>query len=183
MKTLFINACVRENSRTLKLAREILKDAKGEIAELELCSEGLMPLDRESLAKREALRGAGDFSDPIFNYAKQFAEADEIFIAAPFWDLSFPSIVKVYLEYICVVGITFGYERGIPSGLCSAKRLVYITTSGGEIFADFGYSYVKELATSFFGIKDTVSYRAMNLDVDGISAERILTDAKITSVK
>ncbi len=31
----------------------------------------------------------------MFLYAKDFAESDIIVIAAPYWDLSFPSILKV----------------------------------------------------------------------------------------
>lgn len=42
----------------------------------------------------------------MFKYAKQFAEADEIVIAAPYWDLAFPATVRIYFEAITVTGIT-----------------------------------------------------------------------------
>ena len=54
MSILFINACVRENSRTLKLAESILSNMKGEITEVNLNKEILSPLNRELLEKREA---------------------------------------------------------------------------------------------------------------------------------
>ena len=61
----------------------------------------------------------GDYRDPLFRYAKQFAQAADIVVAAPYWDLSFPSILKVYLEQICVTGLTFQYTpEGIPEILC-----------------------------------------------------------------
>ena len=41
----------------------------------------------------------------MFDLAKQFAEADEVIIAAPFWDLSFPAALKQYFEQINVLGI------------------------------------------------------------------------------
>ena len=183
MHILFINACVRKESRTLVLAKDILCKMQGDIIEVDLTKENLAPLNRVSLEERERLVKAGERDAAMFRYAKQFAEADEIVIAAPFWDLSFPSILKIYMEQITVAGITFTYSNGAPKGLCRAKRLTYITTSGGEIFCDFGYSYIKAIAQNFFGIEDTISYRATNLDVRGISADALLQEATISMVK
>lgn len=183
MKILFINACIRENSRTLALAKHVMKDMLGEITELNLNFENIEPLNAELLEKREALINDGKFDDPMFRYANQFANADEIFIAAPFWDLSFPAKLKIYLEQLTVSGLTFKYTDGCPSGLCKAKKLTYITTSGGSIFADFGYSYVKALAQNFYGIEKTQSVRAMNLDVDMICAEDLLAKAEISIIE
>ena len=183
MAILWINACVRENSRTLVLTKEVMKTMAGEVTELNLSSREIAPLGRETLAKRERLVRAGEFDDPMFCYAKQFAEAEEIVISAPFWDLSFPAMLKVYLEQITVAGITFKYVDGRPSGLCKAKRLTYVTTSGGPIFADFGYSYVKALAKNFYGIGETKSIRAMGLDMEMISAEELLERATISEIE
>jgi FMN-dependent NADH-azoreductase len=119
----------------------------------------------------------------MLRYAKQFAEADEIVIAAPFWDLSFPALLKAYVEQITVSGITFEYIEGRPYGLCKAKRLTYVTTSGGPIFVDFGYEYIKSLAKNFYGISETKAYRAMDLDVQMITADEVLTKADISVVE
>ena len=183
MSILFINACVRKQSRTLVLAKNILEKMQGDIVEINLEKENLTPLNRCLLEERESLLVSGEMNAQMFQYANQFANADEIVIAAPFWDLSFPSILKIYMEQVTVAGITFEYKNGIPNGLCKAKRLVYVTTSGGEIFYDFGYSYIKTLATNFYGIKDTISYRATNLDVQQISAEELLQKANFSTVK
>ena len=183
MSILFINACVRENSRTMVLAKSIMKDMTGDVVEVDLNTENILSLNRELLAKREALVHSGDFSDPMFCYAKKFASADEIVIAAPFWDLGFPAILKTYMEQVTVAGITFEYRNGRPFGLCKAKRLTYITTSGGPIFADFGYAYIKALASNFYGIGETKAYRAINLDVEMITAENILEKAEISVIE
>ena len=183
MSILFINACVRENSRTLKLAKDILSRMSGEIIEVNLNKENLTPLNRELLEKRECLVRCKSLDDPMLFYARQFANADEIVIAAPFWDLSFPAILKIYIEQITVAGIAFEYISGTPCGLCKAKSLTYVTTSGGPIIADFGYEYIKTLAKSFFGISQTKAYRAMNLDVNMISAEDVLTKADISVIE
>ena len=183
MSILFVNACVRENSRTLVLAKDILSKMSGAVTEVNLNRENVLPLNRELLEKRERLIATGNKNDPMLRYATQFAEADEIVIAAPFWDLSFPGILKAYIEQITVSGITFAYSDGRPCGLCKAKRLTYVTTSGGPIFADFGYEYIKALAKGFYGIGETKAYRAMNLDVNMIGAEEVLTKAEISVIE
>ena len=183
MSILFINACVRENSRTLVLAKIIMQDMLSEITDLDLNLENIEPLNRDSLEKRERLVCNAKYDDPMFRYEKQFAKADEIVIAAPFWNLAFPAKLKIYFEQITGSGLTFKYENGRPIGLCKAKSLTYITTSGGPIFADFGYAYVKALAHGFYGINKTKSYRATNLDVDMISAEDLLTRATISELE
>ena len=183
MSILFINACVRENSRTLVLAKNILSQMSGEVIEVNLNQENIVPLNRELLEKRERLISIENKNDPMFSYATQFAKADEIVIAAPFWDLSFPALLKAYIEQISVSGITFEYINGRPCGLCKAKSLTYVTTSGGPIFADFGYEYIKALAKSFYGISETKAYKAMNLDVNMIAAEDVLTKADISVVE
>ena len=179
MSILFINACIRKNSRTLTLAKSVMKDMSGEIEELNLSLENIEPLDVELLEKRERLIEEGKFDDPMLRYARQFAKADEIVIAAPFWDLSFPAKLKIYLEQIAVSDVTFKYIDGRPTGLCKAKKLTYVTTSGGPVFDDFGYAYVKTLAQKFYGIEKTVTVRAENLDVEMISAQELLEKAKI----
>jgi FMN-dependent NADH-azoreductase len=183
MSILFINACVRENSRTLILAKSIMKDMVGDVTELKLDLENIEPLNGKSLEKREGLVHAGKYDDPMFRYAKQFAEADEIVISAPFWDLSFPAKLKIYLEQITVAGITFHYRNCHPVGLCRASRLTYVTTSGGPIFEDFGYRYVKTLAHQFYGIPKTRAVRAMNLDVEMISAEEMAKRATVSVIE
>ena len=183
MSVLFINACVRETSRTLVLAKDVMKDMSGEVCQVNLNLESIEPLNTESLARRDRLLQEGKLDDPMFCYAKQFAEADAIVIAAPFWDLSFPAKLKIYLEQIAVSGITFHYVNGRPEGLCRAKHLTYVTTSGGPIFDDFGYTYVKALAKKFYGIPKTSAVRAMNLDVEMISAQDLLEKATISVIE
>ena len=182
MSILWINACVRKNSRTLVLAKHVMKDMDGEITEVNLNLEHIEPLSTELLEKRESLIKDGKLDDPMFTYAKQFAMADDIVVAAPFWDLSFPAKLKIYFEQITVAGVTFQYVNGRPFGLCKAKRLTYVTTSGGPIFDDFGYTYVKTLAQKFYGIQETQAIRAMNLDVDMISPEELLEKAAISVI-
>jgi FMN-dependent NADH-azoreductase len=178
---LFINVCVREGSRTSDLASCVLDNLGGRVDEVKLYNTELFPITMEKLKKRDKAKRDGDFSDSEFCLAKQFANAETIVIAAPYWDLMFPSLLKVYFENITVNGITFFYnEKGIPQGLCKAKKLIYVTTAGGPIVHNFGFEYTSSLAKDFFGIKCVKCVCAEGLDIQGADADEILKKAKST---
>ncbi len=178
-KILFINACVRPNSRTLELANYALKKLNGEIEEVKLYEKELLPLDLKGMQIRQDASQNKDFSNSIFDLAKQFSKADIIVIAAPYWDLMFPSILKNYIENITVGGLTFVYgQNGRPQSLCKAKKLIYVTTAGGPIIHNFGYEYVSALAKGFFGIEEVELIKAEGLDIYGADVEKIMADAK-----
>ena len=178
MSTLFINASVRDRSRTAELAKFFLDRLGDKVREINLQNEKIQPLDRESVMLRDRLIAEHITDHPLLQYAREFSQADTIVIAAPFWDLSFPSLLKIYLEAVSVVGLTFCYENNAPRGLCRAERLFYITTAGGPIISDFGFSYVKELAETFYGIKQTKCFRAEGLDIIGADVDGIMAKAK-----
>ena len=180
MKILFINACVRKESRTKKLADCFLSKMQEPFEEVRLDTVVFPVTDENFLRRRDQLIFAHDFGNPVFDLARQFAEADEIVIAAPFWDLSFPAALKQYFEQINVLGITFCYTpEGIPQGLCRAKRLTYITTAGGNFFPEeYGFGYVKALAQNFYGIHNVNLIKAIGLDIDGADVNAIIESAK-----
>ena len=176
---LFVNGCVRENSRTLELAQSVLGGVSGPIEEVRLYPDGPEGLDAEKLCLRDALLRKEDYAAPMFRLANQFAAADMIVMAAPYWDLAFPVKMRAYLEEITVSGITFRYGTdGIPKGLCRAKSLIYVTTAGGPIIQNFGYEYVKALAHAFYGISNVALVKAEGLDVWGTDPTEILEQAK-----
>lgn len=176
---LFVNACVRKESRTKRLAEALLAKLDDEITEVKLEDIDFTITNEGFLAKRDALIMAGKFDDESFALARQFAEADTIVIAAPYWDLSFPATLKQYIENINVLGITFEYTpEGMPKGRCKAKKLYYVTTAGGTYVPDeFGYGYIKTLAKDFYGIVDVELIKATGFDVYGESPEAILEKA------
>ena len=178
MAILLINACVRKNSRTLVLAKDAMKDMAGEVVELDLNLEKIEPLDTELLETRDRLTGEGKLDDPMFRYARQFRDADVIVIAAPYYDLSFPSSLKNYLEAICCVGLTFYYdEKEQPQTYTKARKIYYVSTGGGALKKQFGFEYVKALVGEFFHIFDVQGFFAEKLDLIGSDPERIMQDA------
>lgn len=178
---LFINACVRTESRTKRLADCLIEKLGGPVEEVKLCETAFPVTDEAFLKKRDRLAASARFDDPMFSLARQFAAADTIVIAAPYWDLSFPASLKQYIEQINVVGLTFRYtEEGIPEGLCKAGKLYYVMTAGGNFVPEeFGFLYIRSLAENFYGIRDTKLIQAVGLDIDGADPEKILKETMI----
>ena len=118
------------------------------------------------------------FDDEMFRYARQFAAADEIVIAAPYWDMSFPSLLKVYFEHVTVSGLTFAYgETGAPVKLCKANTLRYFSTVGGFVKdqGHHGVSYIQALC-AMYGIENFFEYHIDGLDMYGTDKEKTLEE-------
>lgn len=184
---LFINACVRgERSRTLKLARRFLEGYQKAhpntvITQRDLCAQRLQPQYPEVLAERDELWAAGKLDQPMFEPARQFAAADKIVVATPFWDLSFPAVLKIYLERISVTDVTFGYdEQGAMVGLCRASKLLYVVTRGGNYAGtdlEMGTPMLRALCT-MYGIPELITLAAEGLD-DVRQDKQALLDAAL----
>lgn len=174
--TLFVNAAFREGSRTQRLAQHYLEGAEGDIVEIDLGLAAYAPLDAESIRAYNTAVKTHDFADPYFDAAHQFAAAHEIVIAAPFWNNSIPAALHNYLERVCSQGVTFDMgEDGSYSSLCTARRLVFITTAGGYIPEnDHAFGYIESLAHDFWGISEVICYKADGIDIIGNDKEAIL---------
>lgn len=184
-KVLFVDCCIRrEASRSKELAEhfigELKKTGEYEIETLCLMDENLSYFSDGFFFQRERLLEAGNMEHPRFRYAHQFAAADKIVIGAPFWDLSFPALLKVYIENLCVDGITFHSGAEGLVGLCKADHMVYLTTRGG-IYADsdmeMGSAYLEKMC-AFFGIEKYDCIAAEGLDMGILPVEDLLNQAK-----
>ena len=177
-KILFINSCIRPESRTFLLAKHLLSKLSGHVEEVNLEKEAIPALTGDTLKYRQELLTAEKFDDPMLRYARQFKDADIIVIAAPYYDLSFPSNLKNYLESICCVGLTFFYDENEEAQThTKAKKLYYVSTGGGILKKQFGFEYVKALVGEFFHIHDVQGFFAEKLDLIGADPERIMRDA------
>ena len=101
-------------------------------------------------------------------------------MAAPFWDLSFPALLKVYIENVSVEGITFRSTETGLQGLCRGRHLVFLTTRGGiyEPGSDWeqGAPYLAAIQ-KFFGFGDFRCVAADGLDIQGYDGEGALRKA------
>ena len=167
---LFVDCCIRrEASNTKKLAEAFLCALPSDCAvtRLDLMAEDISYFKDSYFDQREAL------------LAEKVAQADRIVIAAPFWDLSFPALLKVYIEQVSVDGITFGSTEDGLKGLCRASHLVFLTTRGGFYTGDameMGSRYLEALHT-FFGIGEYTCIAADGMNVAGFDAEASLRRA------
>lgn len=184
MKLLFVNACPRgEASRTLRLARSFIEQFKASVPEAaiiehDLCEMAQQPVTDAVLALREPLCDARDWSHPLVQPAKEFVTADAVLIAAPYWDLSFPSVLKIWVEHMYVRNLTFHYEHDRCIGHAQGKRAIYITTAGSPIGDnDWGALYMQAVMKAL-GIPAFTSLRAEALDLDTSDPEALLRDAE-----
>ena len=149
MKTLVvIDACVRQSeSRTLRIAGPVIEalSKRYKVVRYELPEMDIVPLNPGLYAER----GLGKIPSWAKEAATSIAKADRILIAAPFWDMSFPAVLKCFFEQTSLFGITFTDNGKTCEGLCKAPKVLYITTRGMDIptgsFLDQGTPYLRAL--------------------------------------
>ena len=185
MKLLFIDGCVSQRgpaSRTRALAEAFLSAFReshpgAEVETVTLEALDLKPFLPAALNQRDELASVGAFGAPVFDLARQFQAADKIVAAAPFWDMSFPAVMRTYIEYISANGLCYHYEADGCHGDCRADRLAYLTTGGDfEQPESLGVLYWKQLA-KMFGIPRFDYVFAGGLDVDPAKTPEIMDAA------
>ena len=185
MKLLFIDGCISQRgpaSRTRALAEAFLSAFReshpgAEVETVTLEALDLKPFLPAALNQRDELASVGAFGAPVFDLARQFQAADKIVAAAPFWDMSFPAVMRTYIEYISANGLCYHYEAGGCHGDCRADRLAYLTTSGDfERPESLGVLYWKQLS-KMFGVPRFDYVFAGGLDVDPAKAPELLEAA------
>ncbi|MCL1804188.1 MAG: NAD(P)H-dependent oxidoreductase [Eubacteriaceae bacterium] len=183
-KLLFVNSCVnRDWSRTQKLSDALLdiikQGSEYSVEEIVLENEGIKFLTSEDVTTIFQLIEDEEFENEIFHYAHQFKQADLVVIASPYWNASFPAIVKAYLEMISWPGITFKYGSNLKMvGLCKAEKLYFVTTRGGYIGDgnDLAFATFAEMATGL-GVREVKCISADGLDIDTNDPEAIMAKA------
>ena len=192
-RVLFIDGCIKAaESRTKRIAEAFIEELQSsglyDVDTVILDESNLVPLGLKEYKHRRKLIDEQRTDEPLFDYARQFANADLVLVAAPFWDMSFPSKVKVYFENVAVAGFTFiNIPDGNSVGVCKAERMVYITTRGMEIedgnIMEQAAPYLKAL-TIFFGIKDFEMVSAYGLDMcTAAETEKRIRKAKEQAVQ
>lgn len=103
--------------------------------------------------------------------SNQFVNADKYVFVTPFWNFSFPPVMKAYLDSVSVAGKTFKYTAEGPVGLLPDKKALHIQARGGYYSEgpaaelEMGDRYIKQMM-GFYGITDVDS-----LIVEGHNAE------------
>ncbi|ABG87852.1 NAD(P)H-dependent oxidoreductase [Clostridium perfringens] len=179
-KVLYIKANIKNEgeSRTFKVSDSFVEEYKknnpeDQIITLDLYKENIDFLRADDLGKLFGPKDEESKNNSILKYAYQFADADKYIIAAPMWNLSFPAILKAYIDYVSVSGITFKYTAEGPVGLLNNKKAVHIVSRGGGYDNspyEMGDRYLRTIL-GFFGIKDIETIDIDNLDVIGVNVK------------
>ncbi|MBT2287454.1 NAD(P)H-dependent oxidoreductase [Paenibacillus polymyxa] len=86
-------------------------------------SEGIS-FDQLTEQEQSKVGRLGEISD-------QFAAADKYVFVTPFWNLSYPPMMKAYLDAVAVAGKAFKFIDGRPIGLLTDKKALHIQARGG----------------------------------------------------
>lgn len=155
---------------------------KDDVITLDLYSEGVAPLDAEDMNDIFNPEVKKQKDHRIIKYAYQFADADKYVFAAPMWNFSIPSILKAYIDYIAIAGITFKYTADGPIGLCQNKKAIHITARGG-VYSDsssdeteMGDRYLRNIL-GFMGIEDIDTLAIEGLNIVSMDREAIIERA------
>lgn len=185
MSVLFVDSCISQRgdqSRTRKLAEAYLAAWRAshpaeEIETVDVAELDLRPMQVEELNRRDALIAKGELDHPVFALARQFCRADHIVVAAPYWDLSFPTALRAYVEHISCLQVTYHYDLDGCHGDCRASSLVYLTTGGDfEREDSVGVLHWRQLCR-MFGIDRFEYVFAGGMDADPARAPQLLEGA------
>lgn len=172
-----INACVREtDSKTLRIAEAVIAalDKRYKVTRYNLPQMDIVPLNPRLFAER----GAQEIPVWAKEAATAIANADRILIAAPFWDMSFPAVLKCFFEQTSLFDITFTDNGKTCTGLCKSPKVLYITTRGMDIPTgdprEQATPYLKALG-SLWNLGELTTISAQNMDYS--TAEEI--EAKV----
>lgn len=183
----------KEESRTLQITQEFLrvfteKHTDCAVEELDLFKEQLPSLTVKRVDGKYVLLGGkelyGELKEAwqeIIAQIERFMSADAYLISTPMWNFSIPYTLKHYIDIILQPKYLFRYTPSGVEGLVKNKKMVIITSRGGDYSQDspahnfdFQEPYLRTVF-GFAGITDIAFIIAEPMDALGleVQAERI----------
>jgi FMN-dependent NADH-azoreductase len=185
-KLLHIIATPRgEESRTLQVSRAFLASFKRsnpdcEIDELNVFDNKLPELTIKAIDGKYVLLSGKEIPDDlkeawqeIEDEIKRFLSADRYLVSSPMWNFSIPYPLKHYIDIIMQPQYLFRYTPEGPEGLLKDKKMVVITSRGGNYSPDSpSYPYDRQepyirTVFGFAGIMDLDFINAQPMDAGG----------------
>ena len=189
-------------SRTLKISGTFLKEVKNKypacvIDTLDLFNETIPPITLKTVNGKYALLSgkdlSGDLKDAwrdIERLITRFLSADAYLISTPMWNFSIPYVLKHYIDVIVQPKYLFRYTDKGAEGLAKNKKMVIITSRGGDYSAAsplHAYDYQEPYLRAIFnlaGITDIVFINAEPMDALGpVVAEEAIKQAQNLAVE
>lgn len=193
-KVLYITANPKpdEYSSSLQISNAFIEEYKKHnpedtVTHLDLYQENLSFLTVEDIQTLFAQDKESLQNHPLLKYVFQFAQADKYIFSFPLWNFGVPAILKAYIDYVSVVGVTFRYTENGPVGMLNNKKALLVTARGGEYSSgpaaslEHGASYMQAILR-LFGIDDLQTIAADCTNVQGFDVEGMMQQ-KTTAAK
>jgi FMN-dependent NADH-azoreductase len=175
-----------EDSRTLKVTEAFMESFRQKypgcaVNELNVFTETLPSLTAEALEAKYVLMGGGQLSGELKDawreveqHIERFLDTDAYLISTPMWNFSIPFALKHYIDVIVQPQYLFRYtDEGSPEGLVKNKKMVVITSRGGDYGPDSPVRtydhqepYLRDIF-GFVGITDITFVNAQPMDASG----------------
>ncbi|MEM7331699.1 MAG: NAD(P)H-dependent oxidoreductase [Chloroflexota bacterium] len=186
MKLLHIVATPRgEQSNTMQISSVFIDQLSAkhpalEIDTLNVFDAQLPPIGNENIAAKYGMMMQQELNDelqavwqPIEHHVNHFLSADIYLITAPIWNFTIPYALKHYIDTIVQPGYLFRYnEQGQPEGMVQNKRMVCITSRGGDYSEntpmhayDFQEPYLRAIF-GFVGVYDIQFVNVQPVDIN-----------------
>lgn len=200
MKILYITASSKEasisTSKTVGnlFLEKLAQNTNVEVTSLDLYKD-FIPLPQAKYFTSRASIVTGDYLESLSNEEKKdiqrmeelcdmFLLADVIIIATPMWSISFPSVLKKYIDCICINNKLISITNDDVTGLLHDKKrsLVYIQSSGGDYPAlltritNHGLTYMKDLF-NFLGVYNFIPILVEGTEQKNIGKEKAIEKA------
>ncbi len=197
MKLLHIIATPRaHDSNTLKVANAFLESLQSKhidlkVDEMNLFNQDLPAVAGDNIESKYTLtvgqpidKRHAESWQQIELLIKHFLSADIYLISTPMWNFSIPYVLKYYIDAIIQPGYLYKYnEQGQPVGLTQGKKMVCITSRGGdysETSPTHGYDFQEPYLRAIFGfvgITDIQFINAQPMDITPSLREAAITGA------
>lgn len=202
-KLLHIIATPRgEDSRTLKVSEAFLESFSKRypdyrIDELNVARDTLPGLSLKMIYGKYILLSGKELSqelkeawNPIERHIERFLSAEGYLISAPMWNFGIPYSLKQYIDLIVQPKYLFGWTDKGVEGLVKNRRMVVITSRGGDYSSDGPYHaydfqepYLRAIF-GFVGITKITFINAQPMDALGPEAQaQKIEEAKISARK
>lgn len=179
-----------EESRTLKVTEAFLESFKNKYPEckidiLDLFKEKLPELTVKRVDGKYVLLGGKDLSgellkawEEIVIHIQRFLAADTYLISTPMWNFGIPYVLKHYIDVIAQPKYLFRYTEKGSEGLVKNKKMVVITSRGGDYSPqspyhpyDFQEPYLRAIF-GLVGITDIIFINAQPMDALGPDVQK-----------
>ena len=202
-KLLHIIATPRaEESRTLKVSEAFLDGLRKsygdcKIDTLDITREKLPPLTVNAVNGKYVLLGGGDLTgdlklawNEIIKQIERFLSADGYLLSVRMWNFSIPYYLKHYIDVIVQPKYLFRYTEKGPEGLVKDKKMVIITSRGGDYSPESPFHiydnqepYLRTVF-GFIGITDITFINTQPMDALGLEVQKQkIESAKETAMK